>query len=91
MRARAYVSVQGASFNAGDFQLKAGERVRRKKHSGAPFANHPLEDWTSAEKPIEPCDIDAGLWTRSADFLLMPDCDSCAAHRVPALLSSTQH
>ncbi len=61
MRARAYVSVQGESFNAGDFQLRAGGRVRRKKHSGAPFANHPLEDWASVETPIGPYGIDASL------------------------------
>jgi hypothetical protein len=61
MRARAYLSIQGEFFNAADFQRKAGGRVRRKKHSGAPLTNLPLEDWASGENQSDPHEVDAGM------------------------------
>ena len=50
MVVRAYVSIQGISFNPTQFQAKAGGEARRRKHSGAPLANVPLEYWVSAER-----------------------------------------
>lgn len=61
MRARTYLSVQGGSFNASDFHRKAGGYVRRRKHSGSPLTNLPLEYWASAEELSEPHEVDASL------------------------------
>lgn len=61
MRARTYLSVQGGSFKPSDFHLRAGGHVRRRKHSGSPLTNLPLEYWASAEKPGEPHEVDASL------------------------------
>lgn len=58
MRARAYLSVQGELFSAADLQRIAGGRVRRKRHSGAPLTNLPLEDWASDEKQGKPHEVD---------------------------------
>ena len=69
MRARTYLSIQGDSFSASDFQRKAGGRVRRKKHSGEPLTNLPLEDWASDDKSTQPHDIDASLSSLLAELI----------------------
>lgn len=61
MRARIYLSVQGDAFSAGDFHRRAGGHVRRRKHSGSPLSNLPLEFWASAEMVSEPHEVDARL------------------------------
>lgn len=68
MRSRAYLSVQGGSFNVSDFQQKAGGQARRRKHSGSPLTNLPLDFWTSVEKPCEPHEVDAALSSLLTDL-----------------------
>lgn len=61
MRARTYLSVQGGSFNPSDFHLRAGGHMRRRRHSGSPLTNLPLEYWASAVTLTEPHEVDASL------------------------------
>lgn len=61
MRARTYLSVQGDSFNPSDFHRRAGGHVHRRRHSGSPLTNLPLEYWASDEKLSGSHEVDASL------------------------------
>jgi hypothetical protein len=51
MQARTYISIQGSSFNPQEFDAQGGStiggEVRKRKHTGAPLTNVPLDFWSS--------------------------------------------
>ena len=65
MKARLYISVEGGAFKPEPFHFEAAKslpgQVRRRKHTGAPLANVPLEYWASNEKVVAPEDVGDAL------------------------------
>lgn len=64
MRTRIYVSVQGKTFNPGEFHKSVKPpligHVRRRKHGGKPLTDVPLEYWSTAEIEVTG-DLDLAL------------------------------
>ena len=65
MQARIYVSLEGSSFDPSDFHARVGGvvhgQVRRRKHTGAPLTNVPLEYWASAATVVDPGEVGSKL------------------------------
>lgn len=65
MQAQIYVSIEGPSFDPSDFHERVGGVVpgqaRRRKHTGAPLTNVPLEYWASVATVVDPSEVGVGL------------------------------
>lgn len=61
MSVRTYVSIQGSSFDPSAFEKVAGGSARRRKHSGAPLTDVPLDYWASPEKSGEAAELAVNL------------------------------
>lgn len=65
MRIRTYVSVQGKAFNAQEFHKTANKslsgHVGRRKHTGKPLADVPLEYWSTSEVVVTTSDPEPEL------------------------------
>lgn len=65
MHARIYVSLEGYSFDPRDFHARVGGvvqgQVRRRKHTGAPLTNVPLDYWASTATAVSPDEVGTNL------------------------------